>query len=92
MKVVREKGFLDLKDYQNVVMNFVTKEEYKEVLKSMINGDDPAFQQGFIQGLCWASLISVKAKQYFANIEEEVEDNDSDSQAGAGSEDSSSEA
>ena len=94
--------FLNQREFQSYVLQFISSEQYKDILKNMINGDDEKFQQGFIQGLCWGSLLTSQIHHYYADIESEetsvktqqnIKDNgvenDTNSQTGAGTEDSS---
>lgn len=89
--------FINQREFQSYILNFVSSEKYKEILENMINGNDEKFQQGFIQGLCWASLLTSQINNFYADIpqsqvkEKEVI-NDSNSEAGTGTKDSSSEA
>ena len=88
--------FINQREFQSYILKFISSEKYKEILANMINGDDEKFQQGFIQGLCWASLLTSQINNFYANIPETPEGkeevvNDINSEAGAGTEDSNSE-
>lgn len=87
--------FINQREFQSYVLNFISSEKYKEVLKNMISGDKEDFQQGFIQGLCWGSLLTSQVNNYYADIPEMQKEeviNDSNTEAGTGTEDSSSKA
>ena len=88
--------FINQREFQSYVLNFISSEKYKEVLKNMIGGDKEDFQQGFIQGLCWGSLLTSQVNNYYADIPEIEEQkeviNDFNTEAGAGTKDSNSKA
>lgn len=89
--------FINQREFQSYILNFISSEKYKEVLENMINGNDEKFQQGFIQGLCWASLLTSQINNFYADIpqsqakEKEVI-NDPNAETGTRTEDSSSKA
>lgn len=89
--------FINQREFQSYILRFISSEKYKEVLKNMISGDDEKFQQGFIQGMCWASLLTSQINNFYADIPEANNEsqeevlNDINSETGVGTEDSSSE-
>ena len=86
--------FVNQREFQSYVLNFISSEKYKEILKNMINGDKEDFQQGFVQGLCWGSLLTSQVHNYYADIPEAQKEevvNDSNTEVGTGTENSSSE-
>ena len=58
--------YIDLNSYQHLIWEFIQSGEYKKILSTMRDGDNPLFHDGFIQGLCWASMMSVNAKIFSA--------------------------
>ena len=49
---------------QEEILNFIITGEYKKILENMIDGDDKKFQMGFIQGLCWSSILTSTIPYY----------------------------
>lgn len=82
-----DKYCIEIEEFQKEILKFIYTEEYKKILASMINGDDRKFQMGFIQGLCWASILASTISQYIIKGEDI---DDSNREARAGVEDSSS--
>ena len=87
--------FINQKEFQSYILNFISSEKYKEILDNMIDGNNKDFQQGFMQGLCWSSLLTSQVHNYYADMPEMQKEeviNDSNTEAGIGTEDSGSEA
>ncbi len=88
--------FINQREFQSYILKFISSEKYKEILTNMISGDDEKFQQGFVQGLCWASLLTSQVNNFYADMpelptENKEVTNDINSEAGAGTENSNSE-
>ncbi len=88
--------FINQREFQSYILKFISSEKNKEILTNMISGDDEKFQQGFVQGLCWASLLTSQVNNFYADMpelptENKEVTNDINSEAGAGTENSNSE-
>ena len=58
------KILIDRRDFQSEILNIIADEErLKNVFASMAKQSDD-FKQGFIQGLCWASLLTSQMHEY----------------------------
>ena len=78
--------YIKTTEFQEEILKFITTEEYKKILENMIDGDDKKFQMGFIQGLCWSSILTSTIPHYT----DKGEVNGSNSETRTGFEDSSS--
>ena len=56
--------YIKTTEFQEEILKFITTEEYKKILENMIDGDDKKFQMGFIQGLCWSSILTSTIPRY----------------------------
>lgn len=64
-----EKVLMDRAEFQHYILDFIGSKKYEEILASM-SYTNPEFKQGFIQGLIWASLLSVKLPHYYLKGDE----------------------
>ena len=61
---INNKVYFDRDDFQHLIWEFISSGEYKKILEHMRDGDNTLFHDGFIQGLCWASMMSVNARAF----------------------------
>ena len=61
---------VDREDFQKKILEIISSGEYKEILSNMAH-TNIEFEQGFIQGLIWATLYSVQCKSYIGDIDED---------------------
>lgn len=61
---------VDREDFQTKILNLISSGEYKEILSNMAYSNIE-FEQGFIQGMIWASLYSVQCKTYMGDVYED---------------------
>ena len=59
---------VNTEEYGHWILEFITSGEYKNILENM-SYTDMEFEQGFIQGLIWSSLLMSKCKQYIGDAE-----------------------
>ena len=59
--------YISQNSYQQIVYDFIVSEEYKTLLEHTTNGNEVLFKDGFIFGLCWASMLTCKAKKLDLN-------------------------
>lgn len=78
--------YVKITEFQEEILNFIITEEYKKILENMIDGNDKKFQIGFIQGLCWSSILT----STIPNYTDKGEANGSNSKTRTGFKDSSS--
>lgn len=62
----------DREDFQKEILKIISTGEYKQILEHMSYSTDE-FEQGFIQGLYWATLYSINCKTY-TYIEENIDE------------------
>ena len=61
---------IDREDFQKKILEIISSGEYKKILSNMAH-TDIEFEQGFIQGLIWATLYSVQCKSYIGDVDED---------------------
>lgn len=61
---------VNIEEYTYLIFEFIKSEEYKDILRNM-SYTNSEFEQGFIQGLVWSSLLMSKCKQYIGDINED---------------------
>ena len=61
---------VDREDFQTNILNLISSGEYKEILSNMAHSNIES-EQGFIQGMIWATLYSVQCKTYVGDIDED---------------------
>lgn len=64
-----EKVLMDRDEFQKYIIDFIGSKKYEEILASM-SYTNPEFKQGFIQGLVWATLLTVKIPCYYLKGDE----------------------
>ena len=64
------KILIEKEEFQKLIADTITNERYKDILNSM-NYDSIEFEQGFVQGLCWAALYTAQCKSYYVEVENE---------------------
>ena len=69
MKMIRILVATDREDFQKEILRIINTGEYKQILEHMSYSTNE-FEQGFVQGLCWATLYSVNCKTYIGDIDE----------------------
>lgn len=52
--------YLNKDKYQRLLCDFITSGEYNKVLEFTHNGDNRDVRNGFMLGLCWASMLTSK--------------------------------
>ena len=60
--------FIKQEEFSNAILDFILTEEYKEYLKHMYTTNDEEFRAGFVQGLCWASILTGQMPHYVGEI------------------------
>lgn len=57
-------SYISKEDFTEMILDIIENEKYKKFLKSMANGGEPLFEEGFVQGLCFASILTCKLESY----------------------------
>lgn len=63
------KILIDRGQFQSEILNIIADEKFKDVLACMTKQSDD-FKQGFIQGLCWASLLTSQLHEYVLRVDD----------------------
>ena len=64
------KTLIEKEEFQKLIAATLINERYKDILSSM-SYDSIEFEQGFIQGLCWAAIFTTQCKSYYVEVENE---------------------
>ena len=56
--------YIRLDEFTRMILEFITSEEYKDFTKHMNSPHMEEFEQGFIQGLCWSSILTCQMRQF----------------------------
>lgn len=57
-----EKVLMDSEEFQNYILKYIGSDEFNQHYNSMKFTDD---KQAFMQGLIWASLLTVRVPHYY---------------------------
>ena len=57
-----EKVLMDRNEFQNYIIEYIKSDEFNQHYNSMKFADD---KQAFMQGLIWASLLTVRVPWYY---------------------------
>lgn len=57
-----EKVLMDRNEFQNYILEYINSDEFNQYYNSMKFTDD---KQAFMQGLIWASLLTVRMPHYY---------------------------
>lgn len=58
------KTYIEPEDFQRLILDFITSGECDKVIEQSWQKNDPAFRNGFISGLSWASMMTCKVKHF----------------------------
>ena len=62
-----EKVLMDRNEFQNYIIEYINSDEFNQHYNSMKFTDD---KQAFMQGLVWASLLTVRIPCYYLKGDE----------------------
>jgi hypothetical protein len=51
------KLFADVSEFSEGIYDLIKSGDYKKFINSTAFGDNPMFDAGFVQGMCWAALF-----------------------------------
>ena len=61
------KTLIDLDELQEMAINLITEEKYKEYTKAMAAQNRQEFESGFVQGIVWTALLSNQLTNYYSH-------------------------
>lgn len=61
--------YVDTQEFASLIIKFIGSEDYERILDSM-HYNTNEFEQGFMQGLAWSSILMTQCAKYFINTGE----------------------
>ena len=59
-------------EFQHMILDLITTDEYKKYINILTSEHKADFEAGFVQGLCWASLLSQKVETIYLKEGDEI--------------------
>ena len=59
------KILIDKDAFGKLILDLISTQEYKQYTDIMFTTDKEAFESGFIQGMCWSYINTIKLQSYY---------------------------